>query len=258
MWNSNTTFSGNYSYNANTGAEDNSSAQSGKRHLALLALLALCAACYFLFSNNTTARSQPVPVVSEATRKDTTSKKKTHDTEKKPAQPIVKKAETNKTQLLIESPAPAKPSELTEKDVMAFIEKWAWLAKTEQKRTGVPASISLAQAIIESRCGTSRLATGNNNYFGIKCFSRNCKDGHCTNRKDDHHKDFFRKFKTKKESWIAHSNFLCQNRYKPLHGRNWRGWANGLKEKGYATDRNYATTLISIIQRYKLYEYDKQ
>ena len=58
---------------------------------------------------------------------------------------------------------------------------------------GIPVSIKMGQALIESRAGTSRLARNNNNFFGMKCFSRNCKKGHCSNATDDHHKDFFRK-----------------------------------------------------------------
>ena len=263
MWQSNTTFTGNYSYDANAAdAAVDTTGQSGNKLFIAVALFAILGLLCFLLTNHTSAPAA-VPTVE---KKDVASEKppaesaqpKKEVVAKPEAKEPKKPAPTTTAQALIESPAPAKPSELTYDDVVRFIRLWKSIAQQEQSRTGVPASISLAQAIVESRCGTSKLATQNNNYFGIKCFSRNCKEGHCTNRKDDTHKDFFRKFTKKRDSWTAHSNFLCQSRYKPLHGRTWRGWCNGLQEKGYATDKNYAKSLTAIIEKYKLYQYDKQ
>ena len=127
------------------------------------------------------------------------------------------------------------------------------------RQYGVPASISLAQGLIESRAGTSKLAVENNNHFGMKCFSRNCRKGHCTNFTDDSHKDFFLKFTNPWDSWRKHSQMISTGRYARLkrYGRDYRAWANGLKSVGYATDRGYASKLIGVIERYELYQYDR-
>jgi flagellum-specific peptidoglycan hydrolase FlgJ len=154
--------------------------------------------------------------------------------------------------------APVSASELFAEEAAAYIEKYASVAREEQAKYGVPASISLAQGLIESRAGTSKLAKSNNNHFGIKCFSRSCRKGHCSNFTDDTHKDFFRKFDNPWGSWREHSQMLSRGRYKSLHkhGTNYRQWAYGLKAIGYATDRTYAEKLIGVIERYGLNKYD--
>lgn len=156
-------------------------------------------------------------------------------------------------------PAPAEPSEVVPVEVKVYVERFRDIAVKEMKKFGIPASISLAQGLIESRAGTSKLAVQNNNHFGIKCFSRNCKKGHCTNFTDDSHKDFFRKFKKPWESWRAHSQLLASGRYAKLknHGRDYRKWAYGLQAAGYASDSRYAEKLIGIIERYDLHKYDQ-
>ncbi len=143
-------------------------------------------------------------------------------------------------------------------DAQAYIRRFANTAVNEMRRTGIPASISLAQGLIESRAGTSKLAVNANNHFGMKCFSKHCRKGHCINMTDDTHKDFFKAFPTAHESWKAHSDLLTTGRYKKLHryGRSYRKWAYGLKSTGYATDRTYAEKLIGIIERYNLHRYD--
>lgn len=143
--------------------------------------------------------------------------------------------------------------------VNEYIERFHKIAIGEMKEFGVPASISLAQGIIESRSGMSKLAVNNNNHFGIKCFSKQCGKGHCSNFTDDTHKDFFRKFKSPWESWRAHSQLLASGRYTKLkkYGRDYRKWAYGLKSAGYATDRTYAEKLIGVIERFNLHKYDK-
>lgn len=155
--------------------------------------------------------------------------------------------------------APAKVKDLPPTNVEDYIRRYSHIARVEMEKFKIPASISLAQGIIESRSGTSTLARINNNHFGIKCFSRNCPGGHCSNHSDDHHKDFFRIFGNPWESWRAHSHMISSGRYAKLkkHGKDYEKWAYGLKNLGYATDKAYATTLISIIKRYELYKYDK-
>ena len=152
----------------------------------------------------------------------------------------------------------AAPKAPLEYDALQYIAKYAGIALAEQKRTGVLASITLAQGLVESRGGTSKLAVGNNNHFGLKCFSKKCRKGHCTNFTDDTHKDFFRKFKSAKESFKAHSDFLKAPRYKKLfRTKDYRTWAVGLKQCGYATDPDYAFTIAETVEKYNLNKYDR-
>ncbi|MFN0214847.1 MAG: glycoside hydrolase family 73 protein [Saprospiraceae bacterium] len=155
--------------------------------------------------------------------------------------------------------APVSAEELLRDQSLEYINRYKKTAIGEMKHFGIPASISLAQGLIESRAGTSKLAKSNNNHFGMKCFSKNCAKGHCSNFTDDTHKDFFKKFPSAWESWRAHSQLLSSGRYAKLkrHGRNYKAWAHGLKSVGYATDSRYAEKLIGIIDRYDLHKYDR-
>jgi len=140
-----------------------------------------------------------------------------------------------------------------------YIQKYYVLAQTEQILFGVPASITLAQGILESNSENARIARNNNNHFGIKCFSTKCKKGHCTNHDDDHHKDFFRKYASVNQSYRAHSILLKGGRYKVLHQYDkddYVAWSFGLQVTGYATDVRYPQKLIKIIESYELHEYD--
>lgn len=163
-----------------------------------------------------------------------------------------------KTAMPANEAAPVSANQLTEAMATEYINRFHEIAQKEMKVYGIPASISLAQGLIESRAGDSKLARNNNNHFGIKCFSRSCKRGHCSNFTDDTHKDFFRKFNSPWESWRAHSLMLSQGRYHKLkkYGRDYRQWAYGLKSVGYATDRTYAEKLIGTIERYNLHKFD--
>jgi flagellum-specific peptidoglycan hydrolase FlgJ len=155
--------------------------------------------------------------------------------------------------------SPAAPEDLKAPDVKSYIETFSRASIAEMDKFGIPASITMAQAIIESRSGTSVLAVRNNNHFGIKCFSKSCPNGHCSNHTDDHHKDFFRIYNSKEGSWRAHSEFLVnQARYKGLlkYGKNYKLWALKLREFGYATDPTYEKKLIGIIEKYELYKLD--
>lgn len=146
------------------------------------------------------------------------------------------------------------------KKQLAYVAKYEKIATQEMEKFGIPASITLSQGLIESNCGDSRLATKNNNHFGMKCFSKKCRKGHCSNFTDDSHKDFFRTYKNAWESYRAHSNLLMGKRYKKLTKlgtSNYVEWAKGLKKAGYATDPHYADKLIAIIESLELYEYDK-
>ncbi len=151
-----------------------------------------------------------------------------------------------------------------------YIESHKKIAVKEMERAGVPASIKLAQALLESDAGRSELAQKANNHFGIKC--GNDWTGKTFLREDDDYDEFgklqkscFRKYKSDEESFIAHSEFLRDpkkaNRYGFLfriESTDYRRWAKGLKTAGYATGAGYEDKLISLIERYKLYEYDKK
>ncbi|MDP2888290.1 MAG: glucosaminidase domain-containing protein [Bacteroidota bacterium] len=140
-----------------------------------------------------------------------------------------------------------------------YIRKFYKLAISEMKRSGIPASITLAQGCWESGNGNSRLATEANNHFGIKCKSewRGKKIYH----DDDASQECFRKYANAETSYIDHSNFLMSgSRYSflfQLDPKDYVGWAHGLKKAGYATDPTYAQRLIKIIEEYKLHVYDE-
>lgn len=141
-----------------------------------------------------------------------------------------------------------------------YVSRYAKIAQTEMKKFGIPASITLAQGILESNAGSSRLAMNNNNHFGVKCFSHNCKKGHCSNFTDDSHKDFFRIYQSPWESYRAHSIMIKTKHYRVLlrYGtKDYRNWAIGLKKLGYATDKHYAESLISTIEDLNLQQFDK-
>ena len=153
---------------------------------------------------------------------------------------------------------PASSEELSEEQVRSYINRYSKVAISEMDKHGIPASITMAQAIIESRAGMSVLAQKNGNHFGIKCFLRNCPSGHCTNYTDDNHKDFFRKYSNSWESFKDHSSLLMRGRFRGLtkYGKNYRAWAAGLRQFGYATDHTYDRKLVTIIERYQLYKLD--
>ncbi|NPA38096.1 MAG: LysM peptidoglycan-binding domain-containing protein [Chlorobi bacterium] len=141
-----------------------------------------------------------------------------------------------------------------------YINKYKDLAIKEMKRTGIPASITMAQALLESNAGNSTLARKSNNHFGIKC--HNDWKGKKVYYDDDRRNECFRKYKTVYDSYIDHSNFLVnKKRYASLFKlkpTDYKGWAHGLKKAGYATDPRYAHRLIKLIEDYKLYELDRK
>ncbi|MEM6725696.1 MAG: glucosaminidase domain-containing protein, partial [Bacteroidota bacterium] len=141
----------------------------------------------------------------------------------------------------------------------AYIERFSKTAQSEMEQFGIPASITLAQGLLESNAGKSKLAVQNNNHFGMKCFSKKCTKGHCSNFEDDHHKDFFRIYGSSWESFRAHSTLLQGKRYRHLRNlgtRDYVSWATGLQKAGYATDKRYAKKLIRLIESFNLQQYD--
>lgn len=150
-----------------------------------------------------------------------------------------------------------------------YINKYKNIAVNEMKRTGIPASIKLAQGILESNAGASTLARKANNHFGMKCGSE--WRGPTYYIKDDDYDEngqliesCFRAYEDSESSYIAHSEFLRDPNKAYRYGflfrldqKDYKKWAQGLKQSGYATSPTYADALISLIDQYKLYNYDK-
>ena len=142
---------------------------------------------------------------------------------------------------------------------LQYIRKYAPIAVSEMHKYSVPASITLAQGILESGNGRSQLASKSNNHFGIKCHTgwKGAKVYH----DDDEKGECFRKYKYVESSYEDHSQFLSnRRRYASLftlRKTDYKGWSKGLKKAGYATDKNYPKKLIKIIETYKLYEFDE-
>lgn len=138
-----------------------------------------------------------------------------------------------------------------------YISTYSSLAIEQQEKHGIPASVTLAQGLLESSAGRSRLATKGNNHFGIKCHLT--WRGDTMLRSDDAPNECFRVYKDVRRSYDDHSQFLLKPRYASLFQldpQDYAAWARGLRKCGYATDPNYASRLIAIIERYALYLYD--
>ncbi|MEN8928399.1 MAG: glucosaminidase domain-containing protein [Flavobacteriales bacterium] len=138
-----------------------------------------------------------------------------------------------------------------------YITKWKEVAISQMQTHQIPASITLAQGILESGSGNSNLAKLANNHFGIKCHSS--WTGETYYQDDDEEDECFRKYERAMQSFQDHSNFLKKKRYEPLFKlklTDYEGWAKGLKKAGYATNPKYPKLLISLIERYQLQQYD--
>ncbi|HRF25764.1 MAG TPA: glucosaminidase domain-containing protein, partial [Ferruginibacter sp.] len=138
-----------------------------------------------------------------------------------------------------------------------YIDQYKELAIEEMRRTGVPASIKLAQGIHETESGNSDLVKRSNNHFGIKC--KTGWSGEFVYHDDDALGECFRKYPSAEESYRDHSNFLRRsNRYAFLFNldpTDYKNWAYGLKKAGYATNPKYPLLLIKYIEQYNLQEY---
>ena len=145
------------------------------------------------------------------------------------------------------------------KQTLDYIRKYAAVSVKEMHLHRIPASITLAQGILESGRGRSELALKSNNHFGIKCHSE--WQGQRVYHDDDHKGECFRKYQYVESSYDDHSAFLTQRRrYAFLFdydSDDYKGWAKGLRRAGYATDKKYPNKLIKIIEDYRLHEFDK-
>ena len=146
------------------------------------------------------------------------------------------------------------------KQYESYIKKYRELAVEEMKKYHIPASIILAQGLLESGAGKSELARKSNNHFGIKCGGD--WRGKTVSHDDDARGECFRAYKHPKDSYEDHSKFLVgRPRYASLFKlkiTDYKGWARGLKKAGYATNPRYADQLIGIIELYELYKYDEK
>lgn len=152
-------------------------------------------------------------------------------------------------------PAPSSPRSSTSE---AYIERYKGIAVQEMEIYGIPASITMAQAILESGSGNSYLARVANNHFGIKCASG--WTGKSVRQNDDRRGECFRVYGSAEESFRDHSEFLLRPRYADLFKldkNDYKAWAKGLKKAGYATNPRYPELLINLIENYALYRFDK-
>lgn len=150
----------------------------------------------------------------------------------------------------------ASPQKLSRQE---YIDKYAQIAVEEMIEFHIPASITMAQACLESSDGNSELTRQSNNHFGIKC--KNNWTGATVRHNDDELNECFRKYRTPEESFRDHSQFITSSsRYSFLFAydiRDFKRWAYGLKQAGYATDPGYPAKLIKIIEDFRLYELDQ-
>lgn len=143
--------------------------------------------------------------------------------------------------------------------IRAYIMRYKDVAKTNMRKHGIPASITLAQGVLESGSGQGTLSRNANNHFGIKCHDWT---GDSVRHTDDAPDECFRKYSDPEESYKDHSIFLTsRGRYSDLFKldkSDYKGWAKGLRKAGYATDPKYPDKLISLIERYELYNFDSE
>ncbi|PQV47244.1 flagellum-specific peptidoglycan hydrolase FlgJ [Jejuia pallidilutea] len=178
---------------------------------------------------------------------------------------VTKKSKREQTEaVIVEKKTPEKevesttaPSALTSTE--AYIEAYKEIAQKEMTLYNIPASITLAQGILESASGKGRLSVEANNHFGIKCHTWT---GAKIYHDDDKKGECFRKYNSAKYSFRDHSLFLTsRKRYEGLFDldvSNYKAWAKGLRAAGYATDKKYPQKLIGLIERYELYKYDDE
>ena len=176
---------------------------------------------------------------------------------------VVYSSADKRTAKKIEQKSPKKSvKKLAELDantrMKVYVLHYAEMAQKEMKKFGIPASITLAQGLLESQAGMGELAAKSNNHFGIKCHKgwRGARVSH----DDDAKGECFRKYKKVEQSYRDHSEFLRnRDRYSKLFKMkktDYVSWAHGLKKAGYATDPKYAYKLISLIERYELWQFD--
>jgi len=219
-----------------------------KRIIFILCTLVLLSSCGSQKKVTTRKSENESTRVVETTKKTPRKEKKVSKIRK------VKKEGPKAIEPITETPEVyANPTE-------EYIAIYSDIAQDEMRSYGIPASITLAQGILESGSGKGRLSTEANNHFGIKCHKG--WTGGKIYHDDDAAQECFRKYKNSKYSFRDHSEFLTgRKRYAGLFllGKgDYEAWAKGLKKAGYATDRKYPQKLISLIERYQLYRFDNE
>lgn len=168
---------------------------------------------------------------------------------------VVKNNKTDGVAPTVTTPRPSGSANITE----IYIADFSQIAQRKMREHKIPASITLAQGILESASGRGRLAVEGNNHFGIKCHGWS---GDKIYHDDDASQECFRKYKHAEQSFDDHSEFLTsRGRYSKLFELeidDYQGWAKGLRAAGYATDRKYPDKLISLIERFQLYKFDQE
>jgi len=196
-------------------------------------------------------------LVACGSKKAVVTKKKTKTVVVKKDTDVVKQKKTE-TSTQVAKTKTEKKNTVKRTSVDIYIDTYADIAQSEMRTSKIPASITLAQGILESGSGNGRLTKEANNHFGIKCHGwKGAKIYH----DDDRSQECFRKYIKAESSYEDHSKFLTgRKRYAnlfKLRPNDYKGWARGLKAAGYATDKKYPQKLISLIERYKLYQYDE-
>lgn len=219
--------------------------------LLIMALLFVCCNTNKSVIQTTKKGSKPHILVTRTDSKPAPKKTKDNSSNTKSAE--INNSETQ----ILEATTRVK---VTNEMILAYIEKYKEVAQIDMKKYGIPASITLGQAILESGSGTGPLSQYANNHFGIKCH----KDwqGESVKFDDDSVSECFRKYNNSFDSFRDHAIFLTSgSRYSQLFKldkTDYKAWAKGLKEAGYATDTQYPTKLIALIERFQLYKYDDQ
>lgn len=174
----------------------------------------------------------------------------------KPVLPKPVKEQSGETEIIVST----SKTVVTNAAVKAYISQFKEIAMGNMKSFGIPASIILAQGILESGAGVGDLAVSANNHFGIKCHEG--WTGESVRHDDDSDQECFRKYNNPSESFKDHAVFLTgRSRYSKLFALakgDYKAWARGLRAAGYATDPRYPDKLISYIERYNLQQYDSQ
>ncbi|RKS15139.1 glucosaminidase domain-containing protein [Flavobacterium sp. 120] len=172
------------------------------------------------------------------------------------AKPIKKEQGNRETEVIVST----SKTVVTNDVIVSYISKFKEIAMGNMKNYGIPASIILAQGILESGAGRGDLAISANNHFGIKCHVG--WTGESVKHDDDSDQECFRKYDNPSESFKDHALFLTgRSRYSKLFEfskGDYKAWAKGLRAAGYATDPKYPDKLISYIERYNLHQYDNQ
>lgn len=209
----------------------------------VFAVLFLLVACH---SSKPVVRTTKPGTPTRSVKKPVSSTQASKKTSKSTKEPEVLEATSN--------------VKVTPEIVTKYIDDFKGIAKNNMTQYGIPASITLAQGILESGSGTGVLSVKANNHFGIKCHQG--WTGPSVRHDDDSAQECFRKYEKASESYRDHSLFLTtRSRYASLFELpkdDYKAWAKGLKAAGYATDPKYPDKLISLIERYQLYQYDEE